>query len=79
MVVRKKLLLIAGMFAIAGIIIGLGISTSLNLSSMATSEQPTISKESIDVLSKVNQAMAEVVAVVKPAVVNISFTYTIQS
>ena len=79
MVVRKKLLLIAGMFAIAGIIIGLGISTSLNLSSMATSEQPTISKESIDVLSKVDQAMAEVVAVVKPAVVNISSTYTIQS
>ncbi len=79
MVVRKKLLLIAGMFAIAGIIIGLGISTSLNLSSMATSEQPTISKESIDVLSKVDQAMAEVVAVVKPTVVNISSTYSIQA
>ena len=79
MVARKKLLLIAVTSAIAGIIIGLGISTTLNLGSMANSEQPTISKESIEVLSKVDQAMAEVVAAVKPAVVNISSTHTVIS
>jgi len=79
MVATKKLLLIALTFAIAGIIVGLGISTSLNLGSMASSEQPTISKESIDLLSKVDQAMAEVVAAVKPAVVNISSIHTIKS
>jgi serine protease Do len=67
----KTTVLIALMFTIAGIVIGLGISASLNLQSSAHS-QPTISKEAIETLSKVNQAMSEVAASVKPAVVNIS-------
>jgi serine protease Do len=67
----RKTILIATVFTVAGIVIGLGISTSFNIQSAAYS-QPTISKEAIDTLSKVNQAMAEVAASVKPAVVNIS-------
>ncbi len=41
-------------------------------------EEPRISKEAIDLLSKTSQAMAEVVAAVRPAVVNISTTKTIK-
>lgn len=40
----------------------------------AYAEEPRISKEAIDILSKTGQAMAEVVAAVRPAVVNISTT-----
>jgi serine protease Do len=79
MIPKKKLLFIAVTFALVGIIIGLGISTSLNIHSTAHSEVPTISKEAIETLSKTGQAMAEVVAAVKPAVVNISSTRTIKS
>jgi serine protease Do len=64
---------IAAVCAAAGIIIGLGISSSLNIQSTANSEV-IISKEAIETLSKVDQAMAEVAAAVKPAVVNISST-----
>jgi serine protease Do len=67
----KKIILTAIVFTFAGVVIGLGISTNLNLISPALS-QPAISKEAIETLSKVNQAMAEVAASVKPAVVNIS-------
>jgi serine protease Do len=79
MVPRKKMMLIAALFALVGIIVGLGISTSLNIHSTAHSEEPAISREAIETLSKTGAAMAEVVAAVKPAVVNISSTRTIKS
>jgi serine protease Do len=63
--------LFAALFVVSGIIIGLAISTSFNLQSTAHSEV-TISKEAIETLSKVDLAMSEVAAAVKPAVVNIS-------
>ncbi len=79
MVTTKKTLLIAAIFGLVGIIIGLGISTGLNLHSTAYSEEPAISKGAIETLSKTGAAMAEVVAAVKPAIVNISSTRTIKS
>lgn len=42
-------------------------------------EEPKISREAIDILSRTGQAMAEVVAAVRPAVVNISTTRTVRT
>jgi serine protease Do len=71
MKLTKKSMLVAALFTLTGIVIGLAISTNFNIQSTALS-QPAISKEAIDTLSRVNQAMSEVAAFAKPAVVNIS-------
>lgn len=76
---QKKQALIYGItLVLVGLIIGLGISTNFNLLPNGHTQEPTISKESMDILSKTGQAMAEVAAAVKPAVVNISSTKTIK-
>jgi serine protease Do len=66
----------AAVFTLAGVVIGLVISTNFNLHSTALS-QPAISKESVEILAKSNQALAEVAAFAKPAVVNISSSRTV--
>jgi serine protease Do len=77
---QKKTALLYGVtLVLVGLIIGLGISSDLNWHSKAFSREANISKESIDILSKTGQAMAEVAASVKPAVVNISSTKTIKT
>lgn len=48
-------------------------------SQKAYAEEPRISKESVDILSRSGQAMAEVVAAVRPAVVNIATTRTVKT
>jgi serine protease Do len=63
---------------IVGLVACLTISSAFNLHSNSYAEELRISKESVDVLSKTNRAMAEVVAAVKPAVVNIASTKTIK-
>ncbi len=70
---------IALTFTIIGLIIGLGISSSFNFNAKAYTEEPKISQEAIDILSRTGQAMAEVAAAVKPAVVNVSTTRTIRT
>ncbi|HMK59974.1 MAG TPA: DegQ family serine endoprotease [Dissulfurispiraceae bacterium] len=79
MVTKKRVMLIAIAFAMAGVIAGLGMSIGLNLNSPAYSEEPKISRDAIDVLSRSDWAMAEVAAAVKPAVVNISSTRTVKT
>ena len=79
MIAGKKTLLIAVTFALTGIIAGLAISTGLNFDTAAYSEEPKISKGTIELLSKTNHAMAEVAAAVMPAVVNISSTRTVKT
>ncbi len=79
MITKKKARAVCVIFAIVGIIIGLGISTGFNLNSAAYSAEPKISKEAIEILSKNDQAMSEVAAAVKPAVVNISSTHIVKS
>jgi serine protease Do len=80
MINRKKTIFFAMTFIIVGLIIGLGISVRFHLTTNSFSEDtvPSISREAIDILSKTNQAMAEVVAAVKPSVVNISSTKTVK-
>ncbi len=79
MVFKKRALVFATIFMLIGMIIGLGISSNFNLHTNAYTEEPTISKEAVDILSKTGQAMAEVAAAVKPAVVNVSTTQTIKT
>lgn len=57
----------------------LGILFGFYLSDSAYSEKTAISKESIDLLLKTNNAVAEIAAMVKPSVVNISSTKTIRT
>lgn len=76
---KNKKILAALVFVLVGVVIGLGISFNLNLNTKAYTEEPKITKESTELLSKVGQAMAEVVAATKPAVVNISTTRTIKA
>lgn len=78
MILRKKPMIIAAIFSIIGLIIGLGISSNFNFFSNGYAKNITISKEAVDILTKNNQAMVEVVAAVKPSVVNISSTKTIR-
>ncbi|MCX8026867.1 MAG: DegQ family serine endoprotease [Thermodesulfovibrionales bacterium] len=76
---RKKFLLSAVLFITVGVIVGLIISSHLNIHSTGFSQDVTISKESIDILTKTNQALSEVANAVKPSVVNISSTKTIRT
>ncbi|HTZ18782.1 MAG TPA: DegQ family serine endoprotease [Dissulfurispiraceae bacterium] len=79
MTLRKKSLSFRLTLAIVGIFIGLGMWAACNIFSVAAAEEPRISPEAVEILSKTGHAMAEVVAAVKPAVVNISSTRTIKS
>ncbi len=74
----KRNLIYGATLILVGLIIGLGISSNFNLLSNGFTQETNISKEAIDILSKTGQAMAEVAAAVKPAVVNISSTKTIK-
>ena len=71
---KNRTLIYGATLILVGLIIGLGISSNFNLHSKAYTEETKISKESIDILSKTGQAMAEVAAAIKPSVVNISST-----
>jgi len=79
MIKKKSFYIYGTVFLLIGLIIGLGISANFNWHSKAFTEEKDISQESIDILSKTGQAMAEVAAFVKPAVVNISSTKTIKT
>jgi len=74
----KRLILAAVVFVTAGIIIGLGISSNLNIFTNGYTQEIKISKDSLDILGKFNSAVSEVAAAVTPAVVNISSTKTVR-
>ena len=78
MIQKNSRFIYAAFLLTAGLIIGLGISISFDWISSAYTEEPRISPESIEILTKTGQAMAEVVAAVKPAVVNISSAKTVK-
>lgn len=77
--IGEKPILRAVTFALMGIIAGLVISAGLDFNTGAYSEEPKISKDAIELLSRADRAMAEVAAAVKPAVVNISSTRTVKT
>ena len=57
-----------------GLIIGVSMSADYSFDTEAFAADIKISQESIDTLTKVNSAMSELTAAVKPAIVNISST-----
>jgi serine protease Do len=75
---KKRKLIYGATLVLVGLIIGLVISSNFNLLSNGFTQETSISKEAMDILSKTGQAMAEVTAAVKPAVVNISSTKTVK-
>ena len=74
----KSFALVLGL-TFLGLIFCPGLSSTPGIQSRAYAEEPKISKEAVDILSKTSQAMAEIAAAVKPAVVNISSTRTIKN
>jgi serine protease Do len=76
---RKARIPTATIFIVIGLIIGVIISSNINLLTEGYTEDIKISKESIDALTKINEAMSEVTSAVKPAIVNISSTKTFEA
>ncbi len=67
----------AALFILIALIIGLGMPTGfIFFTPKAYAADIPISQESIDILTKINQAMSEVASAVKPAIVSISSTKT---
>ncbi len=64
--------------SMTGFIAGLMFVLSLSAWSYAYAVEAEISKESVDILTKVGQATAEIVDAVRPAIVNISTTRTVK-
>ncbi len=79
MILRNRPMVTASIFTMVGIIFGVVISSGFNLHSKGYTEEATISRESIETLSKMDSAVSEVAAAVKPSVVNISSTKTVKS
>ena len=77
--IPKRSFFRAATFLIVGLTIGLVVSSNFGFHAKAYTAEPAISKEATDILSKVGDAMAEVTAAVKPAVVNISSTQTVRT
>jgi serine protease Do len=63
---------------LAALVLCLGISLQITCPSDSWAEKPKISQQSIDLLTSTGNAMAEVAAAVKPAIVNISTTRTVK-
>lgn len=76
---KKNILVYAAVFTVIGLIIGLGISSNFNFHTRGFSDDENISKDSIEILSKLNQAITEVASKVKPSVVNISSVKTVRT
>lgn len=78
MTLRQTPAALLRMFNIIGLVVSLAVSANFILYSQSYAGDHAVSQETIDILSKTNRAMAEVVASVKPAVVNISSSKTIK-
>ncbi len=74
----KKKFVYAAVLIMVGLIAGFTISSFFGLDQESHAGDAKISKESLDILSKTNQAMAEVVAAVKPSIVNVSSVTTVK-
>ena len=78
MISRQKPGAKASIFAIIGLIVSLVVTANIIFYSKSYAGDAAVSMESIEILLKTNQAMAEVVAAVKPSVVNIASSKTMK-
>jgi serine protease Do len=74
---RKTIVNVAVIFTVVGLILGLVLSSSLDIQDKAYTETPIVPEDAVKTLSAVSNAMVEVVAAVTPAVVNISTSRTV--
>ncbi len=77
MALKEKKLYISILFVITGLIIGIAATSQLFYPSYTYAQSSNISEESVDFLTKTGKAMAEIAEAVKPAIVNISTTRTV--
>ncbi|GLI54356.1 MULTISPECIES: DegQ family serine endoprotease [Thermodesulfovibrio] len=75
---NKKVFLSAILFLLIGITIGLVIASKFDIQNKGFSEDYQISKDSQEILSRIGNAMAEVIQAVRPSVVNIYTTKKIK-
>ncbi|MEW6674679.1 MAG: DegQ family serine endoprotease [Nitrospirota bacterium] len=78
MILKEKRLYIIRIFIALVLILGGIFPFSVVFTSSVYAGNPEISKQSIELLTKTGQAMAEIAGAVKPAIVNISTTRTIK-
>ena len=71
---KAQVIGIAAVFAVFGIIIGIALTLNLDIHTKAYTEDRKVSKEAIELLTRINDAVSEVASVIKPSVVNISTT-----
>jgi serine protease Do len=76
---RKNRIVFGGLLILVGLIIGLAISANFNIFNTGYTTETKISKDTIDLLTRINDATAEVASAVKPSVVNIASTTTVRS
>ncbi|HPJ96144.1 MAG TPA: DegQ family serine endoprotease [Syntrophales bacterium] len=76
---RKKHVILGGLLITIGLIIGLVISANLNIFNTGYTTETRVSKDAVDLLSRINNATAEVAAAAMPSVVNIASTTTVHS
>lgn len=79
----KKALLVSFLLVSIGLVLGLALSSNLNIQLKGHTEEspsgrPEISDKAVEILTSTGEAMAEVAEAVKPSVVNISTTRTIR-
>lgn len=75
---KRKRFCKSALLIVAGLIIGLVISSQFNYQADANAQSSKISEQSVDFLTKTGRAMAEIAGAVKPAIVNISTTRTVK-
>jgi len=78
MISKKKQTYRILIFITVWLISGLILSLDPELSSHSYAQNTRVSEQSIDILTKTGQAMAEIAEAVKPAIVNISTTRTLK-
>jgi len=74
---EKRRIAKGAILIVAGVVMGLIISSNFNLFTTGYTEEAKISKDAVDLLTRINEATAEVAGAVKPAVVNIASTKTV--
>jgi serine protease Do len=75
---RAKVFAFAGVLITAGIIVGLVLSSSLNIQTTGYSQDYKVPEEAVETISRMSNAMAALAEAVKPSVVNISTSRTVK-
>ncbi len=74
---KIKYLIFTAVLIFIGIVCGSILTSNFGIFKTSQAQEVNISKESIDLLSRIDRAMSELAAVAKPAVVNISSQRTV--